>query len=58
MSGTTQNKKPGPDPDHLKIDGDWEDVLKEVLEKKRPKEGWPKLEETDDDPDPVEKADD
>ena len=33
--------KPGPRPDHLKLDGDWEDSVKKALGKKRPKEGWP-----------------
>lgn len=37
-----KKKKPGPDPDHLKLEGDWEDAMKKALEKKRPKEGWPK----------------
>ena len=38
-----KNKKQrGPKPDQLKIDGNWEDAVKEALEKKRPKGGWPK----------------
>ena len=35
-------KKPGPEPDRLKIDGDWEDAVKKALSKPRPAEGWPK----------------
>jgi len=34
--------KPGPNPDRLKIDADWEDAMKDALGKKKPKEGWPK----------------
>ena len=41
----SQSEKPGPKPDHLKLDGDWEDRMKEVLEKERPKEGWPEPED-------------
>jgi hypothetical protein len=35
-------KPPGPEPERLKIDGDWEDAAKKALEKKRPADGWPK----------------
>lgn len=34
--------KTGPKPDTVKIEGDWEDAVDKALEKKRPKEGWPK----------------
>ena len=38
-----KKKQPGPTPDRLKLDGvTWEDAVKKALEKKRPKEGWPK----------------
>ena len=37
--------KTGPKPDHLKIDGDWEDAMKKAMGKEKPKEGWPKDEE-------------
>ncbi len=33
---------PGPEPEHLKIDGDWRAAVGKALEKKRPPEGWPK----------------
>jgi len=33
---------PGPKPDLLKIDCDWEEAVKKSLEKKKPAEGWPK----------------
>jgi len=36
-----KRKKPGPKPDSLHIDGDWEDAIKEALGKKKPKDGWP-----------------
>jgi hypothetical protein len=40
MSG---KKRPGPNPDHLKIErDDWKDAVREALEKKRPPGGWPK----------------
>jgi len=35
-------KKPGAKPDHLKIDGDWEDAMGKAVKKKRPEGGWPK----------------
>ena len=34
-------RKPGPEPDHLKIDDDWEDAAKKAIKKERPIEGWP-----------------
>jgi hypothetical protein len=42
---TTKRPKPtqpGPKPDLLKIDGDWEQAVKKSLDKKKPAEGWPK----------------
>lgn len=33
--------KPGPEPERLKIQGDWEEAMKRALGKKRPPEGWP-----------------
>lgn len=35
-------KAPGPEPDLLKIDMDWEKAIKKSLEKKKPPSGWPK----------------
>jgi hypothetical protein len=35
--------KPGPKPDHLKIDGDWEEATKKLVRKEKPPEGWPDL---------------
>lgn len=34
--------KPGPVPDRVKIEGNWEDAIKTALAKKRPPKGWPK----------------
>jgi hypothetical protein len=38
----TTKQQPGPKPDLLKIDGDWEEAVKKSLEKKKPAVGWPK----------------
>jgi hypothetical protein len=39
-----QKKKniPGPKPEVLKINGNWQDAVKESVRKKRPANGWPK----------------
>jgi hypothetical protein len=38
-------KKPGPEPEILKIEGmNWKDAMKKALQKRRPAEGWPKAE--------------
>jgi hypothetical protein len=34
--------QPGPKPDLLKVDMNWQDAIKKSLEKKKPAEGWPK----------------
>ena len=39
---TEQKRKPGPKPDRVKIDENWEDAVTKALKKKRPKSGWPK----------------
>jgi hypothetical protein len=43
---TKSNKRsdstPGPKPDTLKIDGNWEEAVKKSFTKKKPPEGWPK----------------
>ena len=33
--------KRGPKPDVLKLEGDWRDLMKQSLQKKKPKDGWP-----------------
>jgi len=35
-------KRTGPEPDRVKLAGDWKMNVKTALAKKRPKEGWPK----------------
>lgn len=42
---TEEKSKPGPEPERVKTDLDWEDAVKRALEKKRPEEGWPKKDE-------------
>jgi hypothetical protein len=37
-----QPTQPGPKPEMLKIDCDWEEAVKKSLDKKKPAEGWPK----------------
>jgi hypothetical protein len=34
--------KRGPEPERLKIDGDWEDAIATALQKPKPLGGWPK----------------
>lgn len=36
-----QKSKTGPEPDAVKIKGDWEDAIGKALEKERPEGGWP-----------------
>jgi hypothetical protein len=33
---------PGPDPDRLKLDGNWRDAVRKAVRKRRPKKGWPR----------------
>jgi hypothetical protein len=35
-------KKSGPQPETLKIPGNWKAAIKKALAKKKPPEGWPK----------------
>jgi hypothetical protein len=37
-----KKKIPGPKPEIIKIEGDWQDAVKKSLEVKRPANGWPK----------------
>lgn len=37
-----REKKPGPQADRLRIEGDWENAIENALLKKRPPGGWPK----------------
>ena len=34
--------RPGPEPERLKIDGNWKDAIGRALKKERPEGGWPK----------------
>ncbi len=45
MDHMQDDRKPGPKPDNLKIDGDWKDATKKALTKERPEEGWRSPEE-------------
>lgn len=36
-----QKTKSGPKPERVKTDKDWEQAIKEALQKKRPEGGWP-----------------
>jgi hypothetical protein len=40
--GKKKKLTPGPKPDILKIEGDWQDAIKTSLTKKKPAQGWPK----------------
>jgi len=42
-----KNPRPGPKPDRLKIDGDWEDAVKKALDKRPPKPDQSDPEEND-----------
>jgi hypothetical protein len=37
----SKQQKRGPEPDRVKIEGNWETAVGKALAKKRPKEGWP-----------------
>lgn len=39
---TKRAKNPGPKPDRVKIDEDWEDAVDKALKKEKPERGWPK----------------
>jgi hypothetical protein len=38
----TKKRRPGPEPEVVKIEGDWKDAMKKLISKKRPVGGWPK----------------
>jgi hypothetical protein len=38
----TAKAKTGPKPDTYKIDGNWQDAVKQSFKKKKPAGGWPK----------------
>jgi hypothetical protein len=37
-----KRKQPGPEPEVLKIEGDWKEAVKKALRVKKPAGGWPK----------------
>lgn len=37
-----EKKPPGPEPERLKLKGDWETLMKKALAKPRPPKKWPK----------------
>lgn len=39
----SESCKTGPKPEILKLEGNWENAVKKAMEKKRPKDGWPKV---------------
>jgi len=41
MTAKKQKKTAGPEPDRVKLTGDWETAIGKALKKKRPKDGWP-----------------
>lgn len=41
MTEKKPKKRTGPEPDRVKLSGDWEKAVATALAKKRPKEGWP-----------------
>ncbi len=52
MQGKKPKPKPGPKTRRLKLDGDWEEATKCMLEKQRPPNGWPNPEDDDSEDDP------
>ena len=45
VNNSNHSKKkatPGPKADRLKLTGNWKDLVKKSLSKKKPAEGWPK----------------
>ncbi len=48
MSKDCDKQNPGPEPERLKIDGDWEDAVKKAMGRPKPAEGWPEPEDDED----------
>ena len=36
-------RPPGPEPEILKIEGNWKDAMRKLISKKRPAGGWPQV---------------
>ena len=41
MTTNKRDSPPGPKPDAVKIEGDWEEAMGKAMKKPRPKDGWP-----------------
>lgn len=50
--------RPGPKPERVKIEVDWEEAVKKALGKERPEGGWPKGDEPEEPEDDAEKPED
>jgi hypothetical protein len=42
LSHSKKKGTPGPKADRLKLEGNWKDLMKKALSKKKPPGGWPK----------------
>jgi hypothetical protein len=42
MKKPVQKKKTGPEPEVLKLNGGWRELINKALQNKRPATGWPK----------------
>lgn len=52
-------KKPGPAPDHVKLDDEnWEEAISKAVKKPKPAEGWPKHDGDDEAEQPSKPQDD
>jgi hypothetical protein len=40
-----QKKHRGPKPDHLQLEGNWQDAVKKAIKKEKPADGWPEKSE-------------
>ncbi len=41
MTEKMDKDRPGPEPERLKIEGDWEDAIRKALHRTQPADGWP-----------------
>jgi hypothetical protein len=48
MEKPRRKDSPGPPPGRVKVNKTWEQAIKDALQKKRPKDGWPKPEKKKD----------
>lgn len=45
---TEKPSRPGPQPESLRIEGDWKDAVRKAIRKPKPADGWPKADEKKD----------